>query len=185
MAIDVGSAPNVRSTNNQFDETLIDYNNPANATGTIDTVQLYCQFACTGGLEFAAFTDEGSNTFATNGDTDGSNLTAAADTQETYTSAGDDFTAFAIATGEYIGCHGDDGFIYRDDSGGAGIQVTWNTDNIPCTSTVFSLQAGDIMSLYGTGSEETANTYTATGAEVPTGAISRNLQGLRTYEGVL
>ncbi len=156
MAIDVGGACTDRTGAIGATYTLVDQDNPANASGTIDTICV-CANTDMSGMEFAAFADEGGNTLSTNGDTNGSNLSALAASCEpgtTFTSAGSDFTAFAVAIGEYMGMYWTGGNVERSTSGNVGLWHTQNVDNIPAASVGFDGPVGgDGMSVYGTGVE--------------------------------
>ena len=168
MAIDVGPGASDRGNDNWAPSTIIDSVNPANATGTIDTCQVYAANDMSG-IEYAAFIDEGSDVFSTNGDTNGSNLGGNAGLI-THTAAGDDFTAFAIATGEYLGIYYSGGSLDRDTSGGN----SWKKDDndyIPCSSqSLAGENDADIWSIYATGTE-------GNGAVAPTGVFYGPLIG--------
>lgn len=167
MAIDVGSACVVGDNGQSDGYTRIDKNNPANATGTIDSICIYAQNSMSG-IEYAAFTDEGSNIFSTNGDTNGSALTATGGQQTYHTAAGNDFTAFAIATGEYLGHYFTVGRLEMDVSGIGQWYVVG--DDIPASSVTFTFVATRSLSVYGTGTE-------SGGAIAPTGVFYGPLYG--------
>jgi len=165
--IDVGEGCIDRSATRSPAPTYVAMGNPANATGTIDTVSVWANTNM-GGIEYASFVDEGSNVLSTNGDTNGSNLTATAGECTEHTSPGH-FSAFNINSGEYIGVYWASGALDRG-TGGSGIW--WITgDNIPASSVTFAPGVGgEVCSLYATGTE-------AGGAAVPTGALYGPLVG--------
>lgn len=147
MAIDVGSSCSDRTSSLGHGYTYVDKANPANATGTIDTVCVYSASELYT-LSVASFSATG-NDLTTNGtaflgDQGGSG-------SKTWTAAGNDFTAFNINSGEYIGCYWTGGNIDSDTSG-IGL---WGLDGeyIPCTSQTFSYWSTYCISLYATGTE--------------------------------
>ncbi len=151
MAIDVGPLCIDRANNTGPNRTVVAKPNPSNAAGTITSVCIWAFPANNiSGLEYAAFSADGNN-LTTNGDTDGSGLTAIGET--THTSAGCDFTAFAISTGEYIGCYFTVGEIAIVEGGGSGMWHVGSTDLIPCTNTAFGFIATWDISLFATGEE--------------------------------
>ena len=152
MAIDVGSTCQERASTTNDEWTVIVSENPANATGTIDTVCVHSRVGYgMSGIEYASFADEGSNVLSSNGDTNGSNLSA--NGQVTHTAAGDDFVAFAINVDEYIGVYWAAGRLRATSSGEAGIWGKSGTDWVPATSQTFSWSAGYTESVYATGTE--------------------------------
>ena len=148
-AIDVGAACSDRSADTDGPRTLIQQDNPANLTGTIDQVKVWATINMTD-TEFASFIDEGSANFSTNGDTNGSNITVTAGACRTFT-AGVHFTAFAISQNELLGAWWALGNIERGAGGGGYNRL--GTDEIPASSVNFPLFAGGIVSMLGSGEE--------------------------------
>ncbi|MBA7547789.1 hypothetical protein ES705_40225 [subsurface metagenome] len=66
--------------------------------------------------------------------------------------APEDFTAFDINEGDYIGLFGDDIAIEQDTSGGVGWWYV-TEDAVPCTNKLFTFLADRTISLYATGTE--------------------------------
>ncbi len=130
------------------DKCVVNIDGTADGTGDIDTCQVFPKVELTA-LEFASFfVAVGPDTISTNGNTDGSNLTAAAGDCRTFTAAGNDFTAFAINSGEYIGCQGT-GNVERD---GSGFNDIWiKTETIPVAAVEFNRNADDAVSVRATG----------------------------------
>lgn len=158
-AIDVGSACADGAGSKSLDATVVDNNNAANATGTIDSVCIFAN-ADIDELEFASFVHEGGNVLSTNGDTNGSNLTCTvAESPKTFTAPGD-FSAFAVDIGDFIGCHGGvtppTGRIEVDTTGGGGYWYVNTSDEIPCSSVTFTLLGSRRLALYATGTEAAA-----------------------------
>lgn len=141
--IDIGSAAIDRSTFAEATWTIIDKNNPANASGTIISVQIY---AVSGNdladCEVATFIDEGSSVYSTR-DTETIGAVTSGSVQ---TFPGLDMS---VATGDYIGIYFSSGLVELDTSG-AGWELKIG-DNIPCSSVTFAFYADRTMSLYGEG----------------------------------
>lgn len=150
MAIDVGTIPADHPARHGPDETLINQDNPANATGTIDHIETWFDVGSTEDVDFAAFTDEGSDIYSTNGVAQG--LTVTGGSAESFDAPGD-FTAFNIALGEYIGVYvGSAGKIEVNTGGGSGGYGVAG-DHITCESVEFDSLGAYILSLYATGTE--------------------------------
>ena len=94
-----GSEAIDRASSASADYTVIDLNNTSPLTGNVTSIKVYTTDTITG-AEFACFTDEGSNTWTTNGVVSGINL---AQGLNTLTGGGVDFTSFACSTGDYVG----------------------------------------------------------------------------------
>ena len=123
--------------------TSVVKDNPANDTGTIDTVEMWLVDACTG-VEVATFIDEGSNVLSTRD----SEAIGAVSSGSKQTFTGKDMD---VAAGDYIGIHGSaGGKIETTRSGGAGIWYQIG-DYIPASSVTFETLDAWICSLYGTG----------------------------------
>lgn len=159
MAIDVGVGCNnlSHSVSNGF--TRVAVNNPANATGTIDSVCVWANSNMTG-IEYASFIDEGGNVLSTNGDTNGSNLAAAAGQQTTHTAPGD-FSAFAISSGEHIGIWWTGGALDRDITASSPAWLDGG-DQVPCISSQFTYEENRELALYAVGAEVAGVTITLT-----------------------
>ncbi len=153
MAIDVGAACIDRGATSS-PRTIVLKDNPANATGTINSVCTWTSGVDMTGVEFAVFQDNGGNNLTCKGNTDGSNLTIAFGSAVTKTAPGD-FTAFAVNAGEYAGIFYAAGFIEADSSGGANYWFSGSGVDFlePDLSSDFSNAAGWIASLLMTGTE--------------------------------
>lgn len=151
MAIDVGPACNVYTANYPQAITRIVKDNPANATGTIDYICIYCGGVAMENVEVASFADEGSNVLSTNG-VSGNLGTLLTDQQNIFNAPGD-FTAFNINSDEYIGCyHSSSSGAIRGDQSGAGLWYKTG-DQIPASSVTFTWAANYRVSIYATGTE--------------------------------
>jgi len=129
--------------------TVIDYNNAADGTGTISTVKAWWNTAV-GSNEARAgtFTDNGGGSFTCHA---GQSLgVVASGSEQTYTGL-----SIAITTGEFIGCDcivgGTFFYIETDTSGGSGLYYASGQLCDPTDVATYTLQAGDIVSINGTG----------------------------------
>ncbi len=151
-SIDVGAAASDRTNSSSVSNlTKVSKTNPANATGYITVIQIYCRDDATApasGIEVASFSASGDD-LTTNEYVSLANASIGLNTYR----APVDFTPFAISAGEYIGIKGTGGYIATDTAGGAGY---WNKtgDWIPCTSEAFTPIANHELALYATGYDE-------------------------------
>lgn len=159
--IDVGSAAIDRVTTCALKGDLgkatgIDYNNPANDSGVIDTVEAWFGTADAGNnFRVGIFDNTSSANFTCR---DGVSIgSVSAGSKQTYTGLSLD-----VETGDYIGGDGYNStgnlLIERALSGGGGLYYSVATaDNSSCfcdqgdTTGTLSLYSGDILSLYGSG----------------------------------
>lgn len=153
-AIDVGTAATDRGSYASFSlSTYIDYNNAANDTGSISSVEAWWWEANAGNsVTLAIYQDNGSGNF-TCMDTESIGEVSSG-SKQTYSGLSLD-----INTGEFIGGAAADGTATRcerDTSGYSGIYYDVGNSITPTTSYDFTLASGDCLSLYGTG--ETAPT---------------------------
>jgi len=153
--IDVGSAAVNRSYHYYLYyvgtySTLIDYNNPANANGLLDTVEAYFYKANSGNsLKFGTFQDNGSNNFTCHDAEEYGQVSVG------YNSCTG--LSVDVDTGEYIGCDARAaqslGIDY-DTTGGSGKYYADTHQYCdPETTADFNYSSGHILSLYGTGTE--------------------------------
>jgi len=153
--IDVGSAAIDRESWTAFyysevAYTKIEYENSANATGTLDTVEIYLTYADEGNsLKVGTFTDNGGDNFTCH---DAELIGETTPGYHSYTGL-----SFAITFGEYLG--GDSRGTANLGpalalSGGAGGRYSATGQFCdPTDTTDYSFSSGKIMSLYGTGTE--------------------------------
>lgn len=123
--------------------TYINEGNPANDSGTIDTVEIWMAVAGTG-VKVAPFEEVDTDTFTTRDEHTLGNV--ASGSKQTFSG----IENFNVATGDYLGIAGDSGTLDADLSGGAGM---WRATGsyIPCTSQSFTALSGYELSLCGTG----------------------------------
>jgi len=147
--IDIGSAAIDGDGVEYINHTKISNINPANATGTITSIEIWANSNLSN-VEVATFINSTSNTFSTRDyETIGS---VTAGSKQTFT------VDLDVGTGDYIGLYGA-GAIERTGTGG-GLWYRVSTDAIPCTDLSFTYASGPVMSIYATG--ETADTDTCT-----------------------
>ena len=142
-AIDIGVEAISRSDG--ITETIINKGNPANATGTITSVEIYAYYLSMDNVEVATFYEVSENHFTTRD----SEVIGAVTTGAKRTFV----VSLDVVAGDYIGLYVPSGYLAWDASGGDGIWVVGG-DNIPCTNTAFGFNAGNIVSVYGTGVTE-------------------------------
>ncbi len=147
MAIDVGAAATDRGSGaGQAFTPIVGQENPANATGTIDTVEMW--FLVTGeNVEVASFyVVSGDNLSTRDFEALG---TVVSGSKQTFSGLDMD-----IETGDYLGTYFThvNATLERDNSG-TGYWYNDGTDYIPCTNQAFTNLGSRTISLYGTGTE--------------------------------
>lgn len=158
MAIDVGSPAIDRAEYIGSGYTIVLKDNPANATGVIDHIEIYMDYGDNKVIEVASFYVVSGNNLSTR---DSSGALTVNPGLNTFNAPGD-FTAFDINEGDYIGIQIPEGaYIDYYWTGGAGRWYYYG-DAIPCTNTTFLVDADYIFSLYATGTESGGATYTKT-----------------------
>lgn len=150
--IDVGAEPINRASYHTSDFTYIGKDNPANVSGLLKIIKVWANANMTG-LRVGTF-------YLTNATTlkcrDSATIGAVeAGAERTFTE--DDEAnplAIVVQTGDYIGCYFASGNIERDTSGFAGIWRSLRGEYIdPGDETIYTLDAGDALSLIGYGDE--------------------------------
>ena len=149
MAIDVGAGAIDRATTLTGSAyTVIGLDNSANATGTIDTVEVWVEtgYTITGfraGLFFlvSGTTYQCRSSTASLGDVVGGS-------KQTFTGL-----SLSVTTGDYIGYYGNIARVSQDTTGFAGILYVAGEYIDVNDSTSYATLADDAISLYGTGTE--------------------------------
>ena len=149
--IDIGPGAIDRATDSNINDTHIDLANPANATGTIDTFEVWAAVTMTGTNKVGTFYGSGTSYTNRDGETIG---TVTAGAKRTFSGLSIDVT-----TGDFAGIYHSIGQIERDASGGAGFYYK-NGDQFGTGTQTYALVTTQVLSIYGTGS--TAATYTKT-----------------------
>lgn len=142
-AIDVGSAATDRASAVGGGYTIVDLNNPCNASGTITTVEFYKNG--TGNVKICIMADAGFGVFFTRSMVDVGYCTAG---YHVFSNL-----SLACLAGDYIGFYTDSGGIDRDTSGGQG-HYSYAGDASEAGSYWPGTLAGNyIYSLYGSGAD--------------------------------
>jgi len=133
-------------------QTHLDYNNPANAAGELDIVEIHISFAAEGNcLRLGTFQDNGSGNFTCHDGVEIGEVPSAG--YHKYTGL-----SLAINEGEYLGCDGKQtGVILtvdRTSAGGGGVYFKTGARCDPEDTETYVLMSGDIFSLRGIGNTE-------------------------------
>jgi len=139
--IDIGSPAIDRSSTRSAGITVIDQNNPANASGTITKIEIWADTVLVN-CEVATFYNVGGTNFTTRDTHFIGNV--ASGLKQTY--SGLDIT---VQAGDYIGIIFTAGTLELDLTG----EGYWYYmgDAIPCSDVTFTASANRTMSLYGIG----------------------------------
>ena len=158
MAIDIGAGA-VNRAGGASAATRVAAANPANATGVLDTWQLWFAIDASD-VEVATFYVVSGNNLSTRD----SETIGAVSSGSLQTFTGLDT---GVETGDYAGVYFSAGSLERDTSSGSGNWYQYY-DLIPCTNAAFSWSSTLDISVYATGTESgpTARTSAETGAGV-------------------
>lgn len=153
-AIDVGpGATNMSDASDMYENVKITKENPANATGTINHVEVYIATYPGGAkIDWGSCEEVSTDTFTTRGSS-GPQLIAGSGLNEF--DAPGDFTAFDINTGDYLGIEGEVGSYINVDREGASGDGYWYDfgATIPCTEQGFTFYSPRDLAIYATGTE--------------------------------
>ena len=145
--VDVGAAAINRAGSTGSGSTVVSKDNPANETGLICYIAIYCPTNPAEGIKVAAFSAVG-NDMTTRGWTALGN----ANVGLTEYNAPEDFVAFEIEEGDYIGIYMDSStYIDFNQTSGPGIWLKISSDQIPCVSEEFISGSNSTLSLYAEG----------------------------------
>jgi hypothetical protein len=181
MAIDIGPGATNRASNQSLaGKTVIDLNNAAGASGTLDTLEIWA-YTNISNCRIGVFYLVSGTTYKCRSSTP--NLgTVTAGAKRTFT-APDDFTALSVETGDFIGVYGTAGAVEKDVSGYAGVRSVTGEYIDPDDQASYSLLSGDAASLFGSGTESGGSTVslaaTIAGSSVMLGGagINRGVAG--------
>lgn len=140
-AIDVGSAAENRTLASGAEFTYIDLTNPANDTGTLTSVELWCSANATG-MKVGTFSGSGTDYDDRDYESIG-NVTAGS--KQTFSGL-----SCTVNSGDFIGIYFASGGIERSGSGGSGVYYVAG-DKFGSGSATYALLSGDMISVYGIG----------------------------------
>ncbi len=147
QTIDIGNLA-VTGTGSTAQYTRVIVDNPANATGTLDVIEVFARVEIPNVQAATFFIVSGLN--LSTRDADESLGVAAADVKTTYSGLSID-----VETGDYLGFDIDGGRMAWN-SGGVANSLWKNGDFIPCTNELFAELGDFAWSVYGTGVESGA-----------------------------
>jgi len=132
--------------------TYLIVDNPSNADGTIDTVCYYSTGSPASTIKFGVFEHVSGDDFVCRGNTGPSSISMSGSSPgaRTATSAGGDFTAFPVSTGDLAGIYFVFGFIARD-TGYSGWKRLYSDGIGTDEQNTFSSLASHGLSLFFTG----------------------------------
>ena len=145
--IDIGAAAIDRAASTNPLYTVVEASNPANATGIIDTVELWAATQLSNCEVAIFFVVSGNNLSTRDSEVLG---TVVAGSKQTFTGLSMD-----VVSGDYIGAYWSAGTLETDVTGGVAYWYK-SGDYIPCTNQTFTWYADAQDSLYGTGTEAAA-----------------------------
>jgi len=138
--IDIGNSAIARPGSAGYENTRIDMNNPANASGTIFSVEIYPQetlYNC----EVAIFYEVSANHYSTRDHQAIGTVTAGA--KRTFS------VDLTVQAGDFIGLYFTAGKIEAGSEEGSTRTWAKSGDSIPCTNAYFNLQGYRLISIYG------------------------------------
>ena len=147
QSIDIGTVPFDGASLSYATYTLIQLENSANATGTIDTAQIWMSVSATGFIVGTAYLDEGTTYLVRDSEAIG-NVTAGAPDPDVFTGLTIDVTL-----NDYWACYAATGTYMGEFSGYAGLRYVSGDKLTDKLSSSYSLLTGDTVSVYGTGTE--------------------------------
>lgn len=151
QTIDIGTAADDRASSSTAAYTIVIRDNPANATGTLDTIEFFAEVGDVTNLQVGTFFVVSGLNLSTR-DVDESLGTATAGVKTTFSSLNID-----VETDEWLGFDIDTG--RTSFNSGAGTQPLLRSDfsdAIPCTNEAFEAQGDFVWSCFGTGVETAA-----------------------------
>lgn len=148
-SITMGTVPANFSSYGNYNYTQINFNNAANADGTIDTYQVWMSYDTTTFRAGTLYNSAGSTWVTRDSDPTQRSWTAGA----TRTQTGLDI---AVVTGDYPGFYMTDGQIEGQSTGGSGRKYFSGERIDPADSASYTSESGWQYSLYMTGTEPSA-----------------------------
>jgi hypothetical protein len=140
--IDVGPGATSRATGTSQTQTSIDLTNSANATGTLDTFEVWIYGDAATGVKMGTFSGSGTDYDDRDYFTWGN---VASGSKQTSTGQSVD-----VSTGDYLGIYLGTSYVMVDTSGGSG-RYSVAGDKFGSGSATYTLNANQVISIYATG----------------------------------
>jgi len=179
MAIAIGEEAKDRAGQFYPGHTVINKGNPANASGTITSVEIWASALALTGCKVAIFYTTNGNTLkcrsvATIGD-------VPAGSKQTFSGL-----SLAVVAGDYIGMHYDTGRMEVDFLGYGGKWDIFNEDHcVVDDEATYTLYSGDAVSLHGIGTEGGGQTHYGAATLAGAGALSATASLIRSASATL
>ncbi len=139
--IDIGMPAINRGSTSTSGSTYISIDNPANASGTITSIEIWSNTTLLSCEVATFFVVSGNNLSTRDSEFIGSVTAGSKQTFE---------VDLEVQEGDFIGIRAGSGQVERDTTGYAGLWYK-SGDYIPCTNVLFAIAADDAISLYGMG----------------------------------
>ncbi|MBA7588133.1 hypothetical protein ES708_30183 [subsurface metagenome] len=146
IPIDVGADPIDRSSSRFAGSTIIDKNNPANASGILHSIKIWAASTIAGLVVGTFYTTNGSILKCRDSELVGD---VEAGAERTFTEL-----SIAVEEGDYIGCYFSTGDIELDAEGFEGIWRITKDHTTPGDEAFYMFAPEQAMSLYGIGEAE-------------------------------
>ena len=169
-AIDVGAAATDRAAAFASGYTLIGLDNPANETGTLNSIEVWAAVSMNGTNKVATFSRDGAKFTPRDVVTIGS---IADGSKQTFTEdASSNPIALSVESGDYLGIYFSSGNIERDETGYSGLYYK-QFDQTAAGEQTYTLAAGDAISLYATGETASATSIKTLFAGTPIADLAK------------
>ncbi len=149
QSVDIGAAAINRISNVIQNITYVTLDNPANATGTLDTIEIWANANLSGCRVGTFYLVSGTTYHCRDSATIGA---VTSGSKQTFVAPGD-FTAFDVVTGDFIGMYFTLGQMEMSSSGGSGYYIKAGEYIDPGDEASYIIKSGRAISLYGTGTE--------------------------------
>jgi nicotinic acid phosphoribosyltransferase len=145
--IDVGLTPVNRGAASSATHSLLDLNNPANDTGSLDTFEIWAATNLSG-TKIGTFSGSGTSWTVRDYESIG-NVTSGS--KQTFTGKNCN-----VSTNDVLGIYFSGGTIERDTSGFGGVGVKLSTDVFGGGTNTYNISDDDAFSIYATGATAAA-----------------------------
>lgn len=180
MAIDIGEAAIDRAGGASYNTTWINKGNPANDTGTIDSIEIYALNNLSG-CKIGIFYTTNGNTLKCRSVVTLGAITAGS--KQTFTTDSEsNAISLTVVTGDYIGIYFASGDIESAYVGGDNLWYQTADHCVVDDSVAYSVHTGHLISLYGGGYTVAAPTVT-TASATSVASFSATLNGEITDTG--